>query len=97
MPTGRRSRNRRTGYAFGSSQIMGQAKNIYQAFGSKTAPAAILVGPEGGFSPTELELLAAQDFTLGVSLGPRILRAETAAAAALSCWQAICGDWKNEE
>lgn len=75
----------------------GNGANIYQAFGSKTAPAAILVGPEGGFSPTELELLAAQDFTLGVSLGPRILRAETAAAAALSCWQAICGDWKNEE
>lgn len=75
----------------------GNGANIYQAFGSKAVPAAILVGPEGGFSPTELELLAAQDFTLGVSQGPRILRAETAAAAALSCWQAICGDWKNEE
>lgn len=56
-------------------------------------PAAILVGPEGGFTEAEIELLTAQAFVTPVTLGPRILRAETAAIAALSCWQALRGDW----
>ena len=60
----------------------------------KHLPAAVLVGPEGGFDEQELELLRRQKYAKGVSLGKRILRAETAVAAALSCWQAICGDWK---
>lgn len=62
----------------------------------KTAPnnkAAILIGPEGGFSPEELNRLRNSPFALGATLGPRILRAETAALAALSCWQLIVGDW----
>lgn len=54
---------------------------------------AILVGPEGGFSDDELNMLRGLSFAKPVSLGPRILRAETAVAAALSCWQAISGDW----
>ena len=61
---------------------------------ASTAKAAILVGPEGGFSDEELQLLRQKNFAKAVSLGERILRAETAVHAALSCWQAICGDWK---
>ena len=54
---------------------------------------ALLIGPEGGFAPEERQLLRAQPFTIPVSLGPRILRADTAVAAALSVWQAVLGDW----
>ena len=56
-------------------------------------PAAILIGPEGGFSPEERERLRGLDYVRPVSLGPRILRAETAAIAALTLWQSACGDW----
>lgn len=52
-----------------------------------------LVGPEGGFPPSELDALTALPFGAPVALGPRILRAETAALAALACWQALAGDW----
>jgi len=54
---------------------------------------AVLIGPEGGFSPEEGERLRALPFTTAVSLGPRILRADTAAIAALTLWQAAVGDW----
>src|SRR3569832_2729730 len=57
-------------------------------------PVGILIGPEGGFSDAERELLLAQDFVIPISLGPRILRADTAAVAALSLVQAIIGDWR---
>lgn len=53
----------------------------------------ILTGPEGGFAPSELEQLGKLPFVRMVSLGPRILRAETAAIAALTCWQSVLGDW----
>lgn len=56
---------------------------------------AFVIGPEGGFTNEELDLLRALPFSKPVSLGPRILRAETAAIAALTCWQALCGDWHN--
>ena len=52
--------------------------------------AAILVGPEGGFAESELDALRALSFAVAVDLGPRILRAETAAIAALACYQALC-------
>lgn len=58
---------------------------------------AILIGPEGGFSASELDLLAEKAIVTRVGLGPRILRADTAAVAALSCWQAVLGDWRNDE
>lgn len=58
-------------------------------------PAAILIGPEGGFSPAERKRLRELPFVRPVGLGPRILRAETAAVAALSLWQALRGDWKG--
>lgn len=61
--------------------------------GSKAS--ALLVGPEGGFAPEERDLLRHCPFAQGVSLGPLILRAETAVAAALSCWQALSGNWKG--
>jgi 16S rRNA (uracil1498-N3)-methyltransferase len=57
--------------------------------------AAFVIGPEGGFSDTELDLLRALPFCRLISLGPRILRAETAALAAMTCWQALCGDWRH--
>lgn len=56
---------------------------------------AILIGPEGGFSPEERERLIALPFTTAVSLGPRILRADTAAIAAMTLWQAAVGDWER--
>lgn len=55
---------------------------------------AFLIGPEGGFAPAELDALADLPFCRMVGLGPRILRAETAAIAALACWQAAAGDWR---
>ena len=55
---------------------------------------ALLIGPEGGFTPEERRLLRAQAFVRPVSLGPRILRAETAVIAALSVIQAAWGDWR---
>ncbi len=55
----------------------------------KGNPVGILVGPEGGFSDQELELLASKDFTQMIDLGPRILRAETALITALSSYQMI--------
>ena len=57
--------------------------------------AAILIGPEGGFSPSERELVLSQSSVLPIHLGPRILRADTAALSALSLYQAVCGDWKS--
>jgi 16S rRNA (uracil1498-N3)-methyltransferase len=56
-------------------------------------PWAVLIGPEGGFAPEERALLRAQAFVTPASLGPRILRADTAAIAALTLWQAVLGDW----
>ena len=56
---------------------------------------AVLCGPEGGFSPTERSRLRAMPQVLPVSLGPRILRADTAAIAALTVWQSMCGDWNS--
>lgn len=55
--------------------------------------AAILIGPEGGFAPDERAQLLAFPHAQTIGLGPRILRAETAAIAALTLWQAACGDW----
>lgn len=58
-------------------------------------PWSILIGPEGGFSPEEGERLRSLPFTTAVSLGPRILRADTAAIAAMTLWQAAAGDWER--
>ena len=56
-------------------------------------PAAILIGPEGGFSGDEAKRLRARPGVTAIALGPRILRADTAAVAAITLWQAQFGDW----
>ncbi len=56
---------------------------------------AILIGPEGGFAPAERAALRARAFVVPVTLGPLILRADTAAIAALALWQAALGDWRR--
>ncbi|WP_304616632.1 16S rRNA (uracil(1498)-N(3))-methyltransferase [Paracoccus sp. (in: a-proteobacteria)] len=61
--------------------------------GLPRGPWAILIGPEGGFSAAERKRLSSLPFVTPVSLGPRILRADTAAVAALALWQAALGDW----
>lgn len=62
--------------------------------GGKSGPWAVIIGPEGGFAPDEAAAMAALPGALRAGLGPRILRAETAVAAALACWQALAGDWR---
>ncbi len=64
------------------------------AAGLAAGPWAILIGPEGGFSPREREMLRALPYATPASLGPRILRADTAAISALTLWQAAAGDWR---
>ena len=57
-------------------------------------PMAVLVGPEGGFTSEEQGFLRGQDFVHAISLGPRVIRADTAAVAALALVQAVLGDWQ---
>ncbi len=56
--------------------------------------ATILIGPEGGFTIEEREAIREQPHATAISLGPRILRSETAALAAISAWMALAGDWR---
>jgi 16S rRNA (uracil1498-N3)-methyltransferase len=74
----------------------GDAKPILEALSGQAAsqPWAILIGPEGGFSPSERARLRALPYATPASLGPRILRADTAAISALTLWQAALGDWR---
>ncbi|WP_024276380.1 16S rRNA (uracil(1498)-N(3))-methyltransferase [Hyphomicrobium sp. 802] len=59
-------------------------------------PLAVLVGPEGGFSPRERERLVSKTFVTPLSLGPRIMRADTAAVAVLALVNATLGDWRRD-
>jgi 16S rRNA (uracil1498-N3)-methyltransferase len=61
---------------------------------SRSQPWAILTGPEGGFDPKEREMIRAVPSVVPVTLGARILRADTAALAALAVWQSLAGDWR---
>ncbi len=61
--------------------------------GLPRGPWAILIGPEGGWSEAERQRLGGLDFVQRISLGPRVLRADSAAVAALTLWQAVLGDW----
>jgi 16S rRNA (uracil1498-N3)-methyltransferase len=63
--------------------------------GRASGPWAVLIGPEGGFSPSERALIRALRVAVPVSLGPRILRADTAAISALTLWQAALGDLRG--
>ena len=62
---------------------------------ARAAPWAIVIGPEGGFAAGELDALRRIKNVTSVGLGPRILRADTAALAALAVWQALIGDWRQ--
>ncbi len=68
-------------------------ENPLAALAKLSAPSAVLIGPEGGFAPEEKQLLSRQSFVRPISLGPRIMRADTAAIAALTLVQAAAGDW----
>ncbi len=76
----------------------GDARPVLQVLEDATpGPWAILIGPEGGFSPTERDALRNLSYAVPASLGPRILRADTAAISALTLWQAAKGDWRGLE
>ena len=61
----------------------------------RQGPVGLIIGPEGGFADEERELLIRQTYTLRLSLGPRIMRADTAAIAALALINAVIGDWRE--
>ena len=63
---------------------------------ARAGPAAILIGPEGGFDARERAAIRALPDATAITLGPRILRADTAAAAAVSLWMAGVGDWRTQ-
>ena len=67
--------------------------NTIRGEGDAVPPLALLIGPEGGFSTQEREMLHAASFVTPIPLGPRILRADTAAVAAMAIVQAVLGDW----
>lgn len=64
-----------------------------ESFRSHSGPAALLVGPEGGFDEAERAAIRALPQARAITLGPRILRGETAAIAATALWMAVAGDW----
>ena len=70
---------------------------IVETLGQNRGPAAFIIGPEGGFDPVEREAIRAHPCAVPVSLGPRILRAETAALAATAIWMGLNGDWNGGE
>ena len=63
--------------------------------GARAASWGIVIGPEGGFAANEIAAFRRMKDVTAVGLGPRILRADTAALAALACWQAMVGDWRR--
>jgi 16S rRNA (uracil1498-N3)-methyltransferase len=69
------------------------ALSRYRQPGAPPAPLAVLIGPEGGFAPEERDALLRRTNVVRLALGPRILRADTAAVAALALTQAVLGDW----
>ncbi|NVD45571.1 16S rRNA (uracil(1498)-N(3))-methyltransferase [Qipengyuania atrilutea] len=71
--------------------------NAAEAFAAHKGPSALLTGPEGGFDDAERALIRAHPQAVAISLGPRILRGETAAIAATALWMAEAGDWRGEE
>ena len=75
----------------------GDALPALSVLKSLSGPSAILIGPEGGFTPQEREMIRDHSFVRPVSLGPRILRADTAALSLLTLWQAVQGDWSQNK
>lgn len=66
-----------------------------EAFRAHSGPAALLVGPEGGFDDAEREAIRGHPQARAITLGPRILRGETAAIAASALWMGVTGDWNK--
>ncbi len=66
------------------------------AFAYIRGPCALITGPEGGFDDSEREILRSHERVKPISLGPRILRGETATIAAVALWMGIAGDWTQE-
>ncbi|HEY6868478.1 MAG TPA: 16S rRNA (uracil(1498)-N(3))-methyltransferase [Novosphingobium sp.] len=64
-------------------------------FAAHSGPAALVIGPEGGFDPAEREAIRALPQSRAIALGPRILRGETAAIAGCALWMAVAGDWSG--
>jgi 16S rRNA (uracil1498-N3)-methyltransferase len=77
-----------------ADEAAGSASPVGQIAAIAGRPTGLLIGPEGGFSDDERTVLLSQPFVIPISLGPRILRADTAAVAALALIQAIIGDWR---
>jgi 16S rRNA (uracil1498-N3)-methyltransferase len=69
------------------------APALPQALSGQRLPLGLLIGPEGGFDRAELDAARSYPFVKPIGLGPRILRAETAAVAGLSVLAALAGDW----
>lgn len=76
---------------FFADELGGEA--AHPAFASRTGPAALILGPEGGFDDGEREAIRALSQGYAVTLGPRILRGETAAIAGAALWMSAAGDW----
>lgn len=79
-------------WLFFADETGGQA--LSSTLAAHPGPAAMLIGPEGGFDPAERDAIRAMSRAVPISLGPRILRAETAAIAATAAWMALNGDWR---
>jgi 16S rRNA (uracil1498-N3)-methyltransferase len=76
------------------AEITDPVAALSRARAGEPAPVAVLVGPEGGFAPAEREALLQRPRVVRLPLGPRILRADTAAVAALALTGAVLGDWR---
>lgn len=85
---------RETSWGAGAAPVSPALRALFPLGGGEPGPWAVLVGPEGGFEEGERAILREAAFTVPVGLGPRVLRAETAAIAALALWQAALGDWR---
>ncbi len=79
---------------FCDEQAAGGSGALAALEGLKPGPLAVLIGPEGGFSETERQALLGKPFVRALPLGPRIMRADTAAVAALALVNAVLGDWR---
>jgi 16S rRNA (uracil1498-N3)-methyltransferase len=79
----------------GAARPIAEVLSDQAAESAAPRPAAVMTGPEGGYAPAELDALRKLPFVTLIGLGPRVLRADTAALAALACWQAVLGDGRH--
>ena len=91
LPLAERLATRSNGHCLFVGDDTGSGQPVADAF-DEHGLGDLLIGPEGGFDPEEMAELREHDGVVPISLGPRTLRAETAALAALACWQALLAD-----